>query len=391
MIRRMSVPLIAALLLAGAVSAQTDSTIFRLLTRDRPTDCPTYILNAKRLIPGYYESGKMDSIDAVLNFLDSACSNCAFEFEPFKKLLAIEANTFNDPLCGIEFIDGILGWRYYYSFPFDDFLMRGMSSRVCEPDASRFESLVQSLATSLSETTDPLSLAHVYCKHIKGDDQYILEHLKSGDYAQTCLGLAYQNRVDSLEQRLKTGVLGHWALGVGVWSPQSAAGQLGNKMEIVGRAGIHKHRYIADLVGAFRFLNSAEPYEVGVNGKAKITEYFSGGYFGFEGGYECIRGNRIAIDLLGGVGWDGFEAFNSDKNYRKTVKTANLNISITPRIFINKTRTRYIGLQGKYNWLKYGTEGGSDLSGNAISVCLLYGNLAHGPTVGQLKHLLYYE
>lgn len=157
MIRRMTVSLMAALLLASAVSAQGDSTLFKLLTKDRVTDCPTYILNAKRLIPGYYETGQLDSIDVVLNFLDSACGDCVVEFEPLKKLLRIDAGSFNDPLCDQSFINEILGQRYYNGYDLDYMFSGFYRSAVCEPGAEAYSGFVQSLARHLADVTDTLA------------------------------------------------------------------------------------------------------------------------------------------------------------------------------------------------------------------------------------------
>lgn len=186
--------------------------------------------------------------------------------------------------------------------------------------------------------------------------------------------------------------MGHWALGSGVWSPQSAAGLLGNKMEITGRAGYRQRGFLIDLVGTLRFLDADAPYWVRADNAIRSTEYFFGGYFGLESGYECIRLNRFALDLHGGIGVDGFDCFGSDDNKpQKSINSANLNVGVTPRIFVNKYKTRYLGLQIKYNWLKYGTNGGSDLSGNAISVNLVYGDIGNSYAVNQLKELLYYE
>jgi hypothetical protein len=393
MTQRMTLLLLIVLFLASAVSAQGDSTLFKLLTKDRVTDCPTYILNAKRLIPVYYESGKLDSINVVFGFLDSACGSCVNEFDPLKRLLEIDAGTFNDPLCNQSFINEILGQRYYYGYDLDYMFSGVYRSAVCDPGAGAYDGFVQSLARGMAEATDTLSIAHVYCLYLLGEDQDILERLKRGEYAGTCLGRAYQSRLDSLANQLKTGHLIHWAVGMGVWSPQSAADRLGNKIEMVARWGFHKHRFLADLVGSIRFLKPAEPYEVGVDGKAKITNSFLGGYFGVETGYECIRWKRFAIDLHGGIGYDGIDCFDSDhySHYKESVNSGNLNLGVTPRVFINKTRTKYLGLQCKYNWVKYRTGGGSDLSGNTISVNLLYGSLSNRDVVDQLKRLLYYE
>ncbi len=384
--------LIATTALSPRALSQQDSALVELMTKVKYADCPTYILNAKRLIPTYYYESRLDSIDVVLGFVEDECGDGAATFEPLRNLLAMEQGTLRDPMCNEEMQSALFntwsGWGFSRSFGF------GWSpAAACSPDDGSYDMFIEDLIRRQLEATDSLSENHIYCRYLLGEYDYILSLLHSGYLTGTCLGDAYAAEVSDVEVKLRDKHRGHYSMNLGVWSPQDAAGTLGDKVELGGQFGIHDQRLILQVSGFLRFLKSANTYEVMHQGRLVSTDEFFGGYFGAEVGLEAIRLKRFALDLHVGIGYDGWNAITEDQGQGEAggINALNLNLGGTIRVFHNKERTRYLGVQGRYNFVDYGNDGGTDLSGNTITVHLVGGFLGNTSVVDRAKTLHYYD
>jgi hypothetical protein len=82
------------------------------------------------------------------------------------------------------------------------------------------------------------------------------------------------------------------------------------------------------------------------------------------------------IDLLGGIGLDGMDVLNIGKpedpnRITKSLNSLNLNLGIGFRhYFQNRT---YWGIEARYNFVNFKNTGGTDLTGNTISIRLNIG------------------
>lgn len=176
--------------------------------------------------------------------------------------------------------------------------------------------------------------------------------------------------------RNKKKLVGHGGFLLGTWIPQ------GN-LEIVGvhpffgfRGGINYKRLMADATIGFKFGKSPNAYQVYKNGSIWDTEHFFGGYIGLDVGFEIFRIKNRSFSFIGGAAFDGFDALrvddpNSDTDIIKTLNTLNLNIGVGYKYHIDQWN--YIGLDFKYNMVNYKNDMGTDLSGNALTINLLYG------------------
>jgi hypothetical protein len=124
-----------------------------------------------------------------------------------------------------------------------------------------------------------------------------------------------------------------------------------------------------------RLLSSANAYTYEVDGVLYETKRYFGWYLGLDFGYEVVYFRRQGILLVSGIGWDGFStnpnrAEDEDPNW---INSFNYNIGVGYRLYFKKDIYRYIEFDVKYNFINYRNEGGTDLSGDAISILFLYG------------------
>jgi len=157
----------------------------------------------------------------------------------------------------------------------------------------------------------------------------------------------------------------------GVWIPNGNLSILGNHPLVGVQFGIRTDKLLIDLTLQFKFLKSQNHFQVNHNNTSFDTDHFFGGYYGLDLGYNLINRKSNLIDLLSGVGLDGFDVLKINDKVKKTINTLNLNIGIGYRRIIGSYT--YIGLDIKYNFIDYDNSDGTNLSGDAMSSLLKFG------------------
>ncbi|MCB2230025.1 hypothetical protein KQH82_04860 [bacterium] len=388
-----AIPCVVSLILclaAVSVSAQSQTDLKALLSPPRPDSCRDYIRNAHQLIPPWYDQGKLDSVRLVIEFVEQECETSSFD--RLKTLLAIESGEFETDLCDSALIDHVLHGYYHRSGRSPDWLtLLIWGERIPLSDTTAYSRLVDSLTARLIRETDSTSAAYVVLMDFTGDYDYIRKRLHRGAYPGTCLQEAYNREIAYWLERRYRGRI-HLAALTGIWMPQHAASVLGNKAELGFKIGWRGERLGTEGTVIFRFLDAKREYVVRQDGKEDRGRSFFGGYVGADLAYEAIRSETYALALIGGIGLDGFGHGSSkdDDDNTSGVNSLNLNIGAEYRLACNRTRTRYVGVQGRYNVVNYATGGRTDLSGNAVSLELIYGGLGNTAS-SRLDRLKYYD
>ncbi|MCB2230027.1 hypothetical protein KQH82_04870 [bacterium] len=360
-----------------------------LLTERSTEKCNEYVFNALLLIPDMYKRGRVDSVLQLIRFIESECDYRTFA--SLKTLISIQQGHFGGTLCDTPTVCAVVGdspgYGCYGYFDSRDWY----GSMYQGPPSQRYADFEDSLAGVLVHETDSTTVAHYWLRHFTGDDSFLLRHLKARDCPEQCLQDAYDALVARLlsqryEARINLGVL------TGVWLPQSEADVLGPKLEFGGQLGIYPGRFGLDATLLFRVLNAREDFVIVSDPGPDSGKSFFGGYVGLDGTYEVYRHDRHTFGLRGGTGygWLG-HVQNGDHSSRPNSNTFDFNLGCSYRLAYNKTRTRYVGLIFRYSVLNHATRGGSDLSGNAISLCLTYGWLSDLWPTRQLERLGYFD
>lgn len=382
------VGLLSFVFVSGAFAQEDTAGMRALLTAKQSEQCEQYVYNACMIIPDIYRRGQTDSVLQLLDFMESECGTRYFA--DLRRLIEIDRGAFSGTLCGSETICFLfeacrflqcvfsVGWtnRYQQSF-----------ARSLTPKYGEF---IDSLSHSLLERTDSTTTAHYWLRFTTGDYSFLYRHLKAGDCPERCLQQAYDAKVSALlgeryKSRVHVGVIG------GVWTLQDGADALGPKGEAGVRAGVYNNRLGIDLVLLVRFLKAKRSFIVVDEPKADTGRSFSGGTVGLDITYEMIRHRRHTIGLLGGVGYDWLGHIKEEDRDRATSESLNLNLGCRYLLAYGGKRTHYIGLDLRYHVLNYATGGGTDLSGNAVSLSLTWGWLVNLGVGDELNELGYYD
>lgn len=377
--------------IVSGVLAQEDTTGMHALLTERSTEkCDEYVFNAMLLIPDMYQRGQSDSVLQLIRFIESECDYRTFA--SLRELIAISHGDFDGTLCDrltvCSLIGDVPGYGCFgiYYVP-SDWIQR----RYNGPPSQRYADFEDSLAKELLRETDSTTVAHYWLRHFTGDDSFILRHLKARDCPEPCLQDAYDTRVAELCTE-QYNFRAHLGIIVGAWIPQDEADVLGPKAELGARAGLYAGRFGFDATLVLRFLRAREEFVIMDNDRPDSGRSFFGGYCGLDCSYELLRSDRHSLGpLLGiGYGWLG-HAESGDNSSRPYADVLDLNVGWTYRFAYNRTRTKYLGLSLRFNPVNFGTAGGTDLSGDAFSITLIWGWLSHPWATGELERLGHFE
>lgn len=363
----------------------SDNSMEKLLTVEDPNRCYRLFYNAAKIIPRLYREHKRDSIDLIIEYIDEDCG--IQSFSNLRMLLAIEDGDSFAEFCDKKFLDQLIGNPYTAGFVCwpEPYLAMGRFGWYATEE---YETFIQNLADELSTLNDSNTVAHLICRYFAGGDyDYAIERLSSGEVEESCLKRMYDDKVAQVRHDLIRNPRLNWSLNTGMWSPLDKASALGNHLELGGAAGVRFNRIGVDLRLALRTLDAKQEYEVGFGDRTAKTDFFLGGYVGIEGAYEFLRFSSFSSEVLFGIGWDGFSAFPEDHEDDKSINSLNLSVGWTGRLYTTATKSYHLGLQVRYNFVKYGTNGGTDLSGNAVSVNLLFGFLGNEEAIDRAKYL----
>jgi hypothetical protein len=339
------------------------------------TTCDEIYHHASFLIPDLYKSGSTDTLNSLVDYWNNRCSDSESVLR-VRILLAIENNSFSEDLYN-ESITGQLK-QYKFNVSYTEMVeKKGTIDSLLYPnyleminDYRRLLFFTIGLAEKLLLTKENLTdierfFLEFYSNSVKSiKKKYLPKVSRPGIF-------------DFYDVQHKKPYL-HTYLILGTWIPTGNFSIVGVQGSVGAAFGFGFRTFYVDLAVIGKPVFSPKPYEVNVNGVTINTNKFVGIYVGADFGYRLFTFSKSGFDLLGGVAYDGFQALNTKYEikeiggYSKRVNSLNLNLGLGYRILINK-RGSFIGLDLKYNFVDYNNVGGSDLSGNIISIQLLYG------------------
>lgn len=149
---------------------------------------------------------------------------------------------------------------------------------------------------------------------------------------------------------------------------------LGGKVPLGLIGGLKLYKNYFNLLLDFKVGKPKEKYEVMYNDTLNTTDTYQGMYIGLEYTRDIITLNNIVCQGSIGYGYSWITAIQGKDKYgsdSKYITSDNLNFGLGIKYNINLYN--YIALQGVYNHLAYKNKGGTDLSGDAITIKLIYG------------------
>lgn len=356
-----------------------------LMTR-RYVSCEDIFQNVQYLIPEFYEKGSTDTLNAIVRYWEKNCGPSEVVTR-CKIILSVSQGNFSEKIYDTNILNNLIVYknRYSYAIPYG-YMRYGLNRYEIRPDT--LDKFTMHLAKSLLKHHDLKPIEVFFLRIYSNDFENTFAMLRTEAFDGTILQELYTNEIRQFDKQ----PLLHGDYLLGVWIPEDNLNIVGTHPFLGIRGGIKYKKLTVDLTLGFKFGRSPSVYQVFENDSLWNTAHFFGGYFGIDGGFGLLKLKRSNIDLIGGIAYDGFDALqingqNSNNDITKSINSLNLNIGLGYKFNFNSWN--YLGIDLKYNFVDFKNRRGTDLSGNAITVNLIYGICGNRYSINKLKELDY--
>jgi len=348
-----------------AANAQSDSAMEKLMTR-RILYADDITYNCSYLVPQYYNSGKLDELKNLMDYWERKCG----KVEPlvsFQILYAIKSGSFNESLYDANMVRYLLAYK-------DNYTGKDTSMNYyygLHPVDGSYYEFLSAMANSMRSQKGLTATEQVLVDFYATRDLNVLNKLDSSAYNNTVL----QQSFDKVKKQ-RNGLNNYGGgLFAGVWVPNGNLQLLGVHPDLGADLFVRSQRFVLGMDMQVRFLKSASSYQVYSDNVQKTTNYFSSVSLGATAGYAVVQTEKSELLAIGGVEYDALYQLKSttdnDSYNGKYIASLNLNAGMEYRYYYNGYD--YLGLQAKYNQLFYNNAGGTNLSGGAVLVGLVWG------------------
>jgi hypothetical protein len=382
--------IISIFLLQFAVFAFSQSEPDTLL-KEEPLDCEIVAYNSTSLIMYFYTIHDFDSIEIVLNNWESYFGIS----EPIVRtriLFSILENRFSESMYDSTIVDYVLNYERRMDTTSTLSLYKNYKYYFgCVPIRGDYDYFTQSIADTLLQRIfdDPMELffSELYANVL---NDAVKELQLDTIYDNTEFRSYYDEKVEPWRQKADLNL----NFFTGAWIPSGNAALLGNHPLLGMQVGAHTPKMTYNLTMAFRLFKSKNEYKILRDGNIETTDKFFGGYFGLDIEREILKWRKNEFELLAGIGYDAIASVLEDtedddpnNDVGHTINSLNTNFGLGYRHYLSDKT--YIGLQGKYNIMNYANKGGTDLSGDILTISLFYGGFINHQKDFELNELRY--
>jgi len=364
-----------------AVLAQRPN-LDHLMTR-KLTDCRDITFNCQDLLAHYAKQPGTDSVWIVLQYWVDKCGESERTLR-MEILLNLKDKTFYETHYKNDLLDLLMTYRHMMDSR-QDIPDDGSEYMTFIKNRDKFDAFTADYARALAKEQDPHTLEYLLCEYYSNNFDPLLKALRNNKIPGTALQAKYNENVAQAMNAIEgnVAVIGEW------WIPTQGASILGHHPGLGLQVGLKKSKFMVDLSLIIRFVSTPNYYKVYSQNTVMTTRHFLGGYIGIDIGREMWRRGKSELDVVGGIGYDGFEAIKEDVDAginSKSINSLNINIGVGYRYYYKKSGP-YVSLQPRLNTVNYANKGGSDLSGNTVSIRLIWGFSSNDARDRQLEQL----
>jgi hypothetical protein len=349
-----------------------------------------FIREAPVIIPGLVREGKWELVQNFIeNWKRSDLPNDEMIFS-LNTLSAIENKKFSVfqlPCDYLFFLEDYarqsenlqahpVKFRYYIR------LSAGYSYDATE-DARELLLFTHSWAKRLLATRALDSTESFLCQVLAGTVQHPRSFFQTNKENYPSLNIFEQN-LNAYNNRYfmarRNGRIGTASIMTGLWAPTGNLRLLGTHPSVGISLGIRNNKNEYDLVWSFRFLHPTPGnYTYVRNDTLHTSNYYDGGYIGFDYTRYVIRKPHFELGWVSAIAYDYFSVASgfgtSSSDYQPgPINVGSFDFSNGIRVKYFFHRASFIGLVAKYHLIHYDNAGGTDLSGDAYTIDLVFGS-----------------
>ncbi len=399
------------LLIAKLSLAQVPDTAMKHLMDYRVYDCYEVEYNSIVQSQRLHTQGKRDSLNALITFWKNHCA-------PNERIISlsilnsIKNNTFKESLTENEFLNP----RSKTTFTDSDIYVRDIFYYLKEYRAAvagaisdnqysiwvdnnyslpkdyteyykfykQYYGFLQELAASLEGKRVYSPAEEFLIKFYARPDSVAFTQLDSLKFQSSIIGKKYlasknfHNKIHGFSSNIQ----------MGMWLPNGPLSTLGSHPYIAYNLGGRGEVIMVDFTFGLRFGDAKNNYTVLKDGIYYNSNNYISWFTGVDIGCKLFRTRRSEFDCLVGLGYEEiqtlYEPVAEDVANTQSVKSFYANAGLAYKIYVRdavikgKHKRSYFSLQAKYNYVNYNNRGGTDLTGNALIIGLVYGSYTHG-------------
>ena len=394
MLKFNKIALLFFLLLSGGFVFAQGPDFDSYMERKPRFSCEEVALNSSIIFVDYVARGEVDSAKMVLSYWETKCRYSEATFRA-NVLLAIQEECYNDSIIRkTDVVSQIINFKARVNLAQSEdseyyFARHPQSYSYLSPECE-FDMFTRIWATTLMAEQNAESIEYLWCELYTGKTDRIISELNNRKKEEA------PNLIEPIKQSVKYANGGYGtnlAFIAGMWVPTGAASILGIHPEVGFQVGGRIYdRFMIDFTMLFRFLKSKDTYyAMRKDGIFEQTKNFFGGYIGLDLGYILFKKKKHELDALAGVGFDGFDCLDENKDMdleSRSIFSYNVNVGLGYKYFFREGG--YVGLNAKYNIVDYKRSNVIDFTGNTVTLDFLIGGLSFNQNRKGLKNWIDY-
>jgi len=345
----------------------------------------------------HYPEQKLDSINQIIDRIETECGKSSYT-EAFKVLSSIDMGCYNDSLIDSNTISRLLWYRMKRDGFYNPLSQVASHIELHEPASLfipdnpliKFDNFLINLAQRLDSKTDIPPSGKALTLLYGRDFDSAFSIIQSEDLQNS----TPQNSYISLVHEVKRWYPHRYdmAVFIGGWIPSKGVTVLGNHPDVGLTVGSEWKTWRVGLTCNYRFLSAKDRYIVDSLGFRVRTDKYQSVLAGIELGYKIRDNQKYSTDIFLGLGYDVIWSIQKNEESPTYI----YHESITPtfglrhRFFLNQRNGLYIGGQARYSFADYNNPGGTDLSGNYLTISLIFG-WSHHATLEDILNKLNYK
>lgn len=406
--------LLSSFLLAIGAHAQLSDSLMKPLMQHRMYSCNEVEYNAVLLAQKLYKQNETgDSLTALVTFCKKHCDISERVFS-LSVLDAIRTNRFKESMKASEFLlsrdmtsfdagdmydsyvlqyldeykrscDGVLAKEHFQEWQEWNYPLPRNNEEYYEFYKTYYaflQRMAQSMIGKRKYTPVEDFLLHFYAS----PDSVRFSSLDSNIYDSSVLKSKYV-----AYRKFNKEVSGFSStLHMGMWIPNGSLSLLGSQPYFTYGLGARSETFMWEATIGIRPGSSATPYLVERYDSIYTSTNFFSWNTGFDMGIKLFRKKKHELDVLFGTGYEELQVLSiyysdagvstSTNSIAKSINSFNANAGLGYKLFITNKVTknnnhlrRYVSFQAKYNYVNYKNIGGTDLTGNYVTIGLAYG------------------
>lgn len=366
---------------------------FDNLMTKKQIDCSDISRSSSFYFMKYMLVSEADSAKHLLNYWENRCGMREPIFRA-KILLALSTGEFSDSLLPETSLNHIFNYqsrmdmiksaRYYL---YDEH----KSYYGYIPPGEAFDNFTRQIASELKASYPPESIEYILAEFYSDNYDLILTKIQSKLLEDCLLSKKYYEIVNQYKKMPEF----HFSFLTGIWIPTGELFKIGVHPELGFQLGWKQKRINYDFTFSIKFGSAANEYSARRDKKSdewELTDFFFGGYAGFEVGGDILARKSHEIQILCGAGYDGFAVLleNKEENLKPSATSSfNINFGVAYRYYIK--RNFYLGLKVKYNIVDYSLNKIIDFTGNPLSIHFSIGIVSNATKNSNLKTMEYLQ